>query len=219
MEHFEIDRTEEEREELVKQWIKDYWMLVVFAVGLAIAFIFGLKYYKQLKLNELNELAQKTQLVSEKLQSNDFTRAGALVGELKESNETSSFSAVASLELAKKLFDDKKYEEATVQYNWIIENAGDSALKDIARLRKARAQSNSKKIDEALATLEKVEGSNFIIEAHLLKGDILLADNQFDAAKKAYESIQSKQKGNDDLIKQRVELVTIKQQIQKAGEK
>lgn len=214
MEHFELDRTDEEREELVKQWIKDYWLWVVGAVLLAVAMVYGLNYYRQSQANAKNESAVKVQQVLSAVDSGKLAQAKTLVTDLQTTDKASSFPVVATFSLAKKYFDAKDYTQAISQYDWVITSASDIAMRDIARLRKARAQANNQQINEAISTLSSIEDSQHLVEANLLKGDLLLADKQYDAAKKAYESItgNSQMTISPDRLKQRIELVNIKQQ-------
>lgn len=208
----EIDRTDEEREELVKQWIKDYWLAAVGAAALAIALVYGLNYYRQSKLNALSDTADEVQLVTADLQANKMDSAKVTVEKLQAAQSDTTFSAVATLHLAKKLFDESKYVEAAKQYQWLITNADDVVMRDIARLRKARAESNAKQYSEAVSTLSGLESQSYVVESNLLKGDVYMANKQFDAAKKAYESIKAESGLHPDMIQQRLDLLSIKQQ-------
>lgn len=210
--NIEIDRTDEEREELVKQWIRDYWLVAVGAVGLAIAGVYGINYYRQSAINALSESAAQTAQVATDLQANRVAEAEKITAALQSDEKDTSFSAVATLTLAKKLFEDKQFDKAAKQYDWLIANAGDAAMRDIGRLRKARAQADAEKYTQAVETLGGLEGQDSVIEANLLKGDILTAAKQYDAAKTAYESVKGSDAVNPQLIKQRLDLLTIKQQ-------
>ncbi|PID66020.1 MAG: hypothetical protein CR975_05145 [Gammaproteobacteria bacterium] len=212
MEHFELDRTDEEREELVKQWIKDYWLMLVIVVLGAIGAVYGLNYFKQAKLNALNEVANKTQLVGKNLQEGKINAAQTLVTALQTNEKDSSFSTLATLSLAQTYFNDKDYNQAIRQYDWLIAQSGDMAMRDLARLRKARVQADAKQTQAAVETLNAVEDKTYLPNAYLLKADILLADKQFAEAQKAYQAIPKNQQINQNLIDQRLELLNIMQQ-------
>lgn len=214
MEHFEIDRTDEEREELVKQWIKDYWLMLVVAVLAAVAAVYGLNYFKQSKIKARSETAAQTQLVGKALRENKVTEAQTLVAALQSDEKDTTFSALATLSLAQKYFNDKAYDKAIAQYDWLVTQSGDMAMRNLARLRKARAEADGKNIQAAVATLDGMEGNANLAEAFLLKGDILLADKQFAAAKKVYEAIPKDQQVSQNLINQRLELLNIVEQKQ-----
>ncbi len=213
MEKFEIDRTEEEREELVKQWIKDYWLIIVFTVVIAIAAVYGLKYYKQSKINELSQLATETQLITRRINENETSDVENKLMALQQQDK-GSFAVLATLDVAKALFDEKKYIEASKKYEWVTQHAQDTSIKDVARLRQARALANNGDIKQAIVILDGIENTGFMPESLLLKGDLLLFNKQFDAAKKAYQSLPE---GNNQLVEQRINLIDIKKQVQ--GEK
>lgn len=210
--NLELDRTDEEREELVKQWIKDYWLVAVGAVGLAIAGVYGINYYRQSAINALSDSAAQTEQVSKDIQANRLAEAEKVTVALQNEEKNTSFSALATLTLAKKLFEEKKYTEAAKQYEWLVSNAGDVALRDIGRLRQARAQANAEQYTQAVAILGGLEGQDSINEANLLKGDILMAAKDYNAAKQAYEGLKNNDTINTQLIQQRLDLLNIKQQ-------
>ncbi|PID64459.1 MAG: hypothetical protein CR977_03775 [Gammaproteobacteria bacterium] len=197
---------------MVKQWIKDYWLVAVGAVGLAIAGVYGINYYRQSQITALSDTAAQTAKVTQDLQANRLAEAETLTASLQNEQKDTSFSVIATLALAKKLFDEKKYTEAVRQYDWLIANAGDLAMRDIGRLRKARAQANAGQHDAAIDTLAGLEGQASLNEATLLKGDILLQAKQYAAAKSTYETLQGNETLNPQLIQQRLDLLNIKQQ-------
>lgn len=208
----ELDRTDEEREELVKQWIKDYWLVVVGAVALAIGGLYAFNYYRQSQIEDLSETATATEAVFKSLSQDDVDSATQQVADLQNSDADTTFTAISTLGLGKDLFEADKFSEAATQYNWLIENADDSAMRDIARLRKARADANAQQYAAAIETLNGVENQNYVTESNLLKGDIYAANQQFDEAKKAYESVKEDDAINAQIIQQRLDLLTIKQQ-------
>ncbi|PIE46368.1 MAG: hypothetical protein CSA44_00190 [Gammaproteobacteria bacterium] len=214
MHGIEIDRTDEEREELVKKWISDYWLTIVVIVLLAMGALYGLKYYRQSKQDALHAAGAELVAVEKALSTKQLKTAVTKTTMLQQTEKDSSFPVVASLSLAQRYYQEKNYNAAIEQYDWLIQNAGDSAIRDIARLRKARAQADANEINQAVSTLSTVEGQRFTTEGNLLKGDILLADGQFEAAKQAYETLKSAAALDPNILQQRLDLIQIKQQSQ-----
>lgn len=212
MQQIEIDRTDEEREELVKQWISEYWLWAVMAVGLAIGAVFAINYYKQSKIEHLNGLAVQLHSIQQQLTDNKTDAALANVTQLQTTEAASSFSAVATLSLAKHYFTQQDYDKAANQYAWLVKHAGNAAMRDIGRLRQARALADAKKPAAAVAVLAAIEEKNNVTEANLLKGDILLTNQEFDKARSAYASLQGSTEINAEVIEQRLSLLNIKQQ-------
>lgn len=214
MEHIDIDRTDEEREEQVKQWIKDYWLMMVLAVAAAIGAVYGLNYFKQSRLSGLNDLAVQYEQVGQALTKKDLKTAQSVVTTLQNDAKNTAFSTLSTLALAKYYFEEKDYKNAATQYDWLLAHAQETAVRDVARLRKARSQANQQLYKDAVTTLSTVESNSNITEANLLKGDFLLADKQYDAAKQAYELLAKNQSMNAEIIRQRLELATIRAQKQ-----
>ncbi len=176
--------------------------------------VYGLNYYRQSLADAKNEAAVKVEQVLTEIKLGKLDQAEKLVIDLQNDNQGSSFPVVATLALAKQYFNTKDYNKAIIQYNWLIDSVNNTDIKDIARLRKARAQVNNQQIDEALTTISSVENRANLAEAILLKGDILLSNKQYDKAKEAYASVEKNSETNisAETLKQRIELVNIKQQ-------
>ncbi|MPV85859.1 YfgM family protein [Ostreibacterium oceani] len=210
MDKIEIDRTEQEREELVKQFIKDYWLVAVLAVGGAIGLVYGLEYYKKRQFLTYNDAAMNLSAVEAALTDNATETALNSVTAMQQQNDQAKtgFATVATLSLAKHYFDSKDYKAALAQYDWLIANAPDAAYQQMASIRKARVLAEMGEVTQAVEALSRVESTNFMDEANLLKGDIYLADAQFEQAISAYESISDLI--NPQLVQQRLDIVNIK---------
>ncbi len=209
MEHIQLDRTEEEQVEVVKQWIAGHWLTITVAVVASIGIVYGLNYYKSAKIKKQNISAVKFNDLVKNIDSGKAELSIKTLDELKAKDSNSSYSSVGSLKLAKSFFEKKEYENAIKEYDWIFNNAKDSSMKSIAVLRKARALSELNKPSEAISELAKINDSSFTKEATLLKGDILLSENKFDEAVKVYESMIDDDK-NSSLFEQRVAIAKLK---------
>ncbi len=82
----------------------------------------------------------------------------------------------------------KQPKKAMEYLTTAIEAAKDDRLRDIARLRLARLQTQTGNTDVALETLRKVSGEGFRAYVAELKGDILLGEHKPDAALEAYRA-------------------------------
>ncbi len=211
----ELDRTDEEREELVKQWIKDNWLSTVGVIALAIGIVYGVDYYRQSQEQQLSANAAQTEQIMQALKADKLDIANKQLAILQENEKNTSFSSVATLATGKKLFELGKYEEAVQQYEWLINNIDDIAMRDVARLRKARAEANLKQYQQAISTLNGLEGDKNLAEASILRADILTADNKIDEALQELEELKASGYENIPMLEQHINLLTIKKQQSK----
>jgi|GEM_PF-5166025 len=210
-----LDRTDAEIEEQVKDWLKKYAMLMIMVLVLAIGLVFGINYYRQSQKDERYRMASQVTAIKKAIAAKQWDAALQMTQSLQQRSKDSSFSVVASLLLGKQYFEEKKYSQALAQYQWVIDNAEHAAMRDVARLRAVRTLANDNKTQAAQDMLSTLEGESSVVEGNLLKGDILLAAKQFDAAEKVYESIQNSAGVNADVIKERIDLARIKAQLNK----
>lgn len=204
----DLDRTDEERVEQIKAWINDYWKTAAIAIVGAVAVIYGLNYYKKSVATEENKYAVMAESVINSENTDDLAGLKQLQGD----KPGSSYAALATLEVAKRLYDAKKYDEASAQYQWLIDTAPDVAMQDLARVRNARVLSMNNQAEKAVALLNSIQGDNYQQEVLVLRGDILLADKKYDEAVAAYEKGLDKPELKE-YMQQRIDLAKLKKQL------
>ena len=84
----------------------------------------------------------------------------------------------AALRLAKLAMDSGDAAATAQQLEWVIANAQLDEIKDIARLRLARAQLAAGQLAEAGKLLDSVATASLNAEREELRGDIYLAGNE-----------------------------------------
>lgn len=210
MERIEIDRTDEERADLVKEFIRDYWLTAALVIGGSIAAVGGINYYKSSKITARNESAQLAEKAFKLDDKADLAAAETAVKDLQDADPTSGYATLASLSLAKAQFEKGEFDKAVATYDSVINNHDFAEFRDVAKMRKARVQVAAKQSKQALETLKSVETDAHRGDATLLSGDIHLAAKEFDDALALYEKGLEKAE-NKRLFEQRVTLVKIKQ--------
>lgn len=207
--NIEIDRTEQEREELLKAGIKRYWKLAAAGFLAIVVIVYATHSYRRSHLQSLSEAAARTQIVKHALSVNRLEEAEKATALLQKENKDESFALLATLSLAKYYFDKQDYEKAAQQYQWIIKNSSDAVTRDLARLRQARVFADNQKAKDAISLLNGLESTTESLEATLLKADILLQDKQFDTAESAYNTL--KDKGiNPTILDERLNLLALR---------
>ena len=178
----------EEQEDLdrLKTWWKNYGNSVIFGILLGAAILVGFRYWTQNKEQQLHTAAGLYERMFQDIyakKSGDARKSGELL-----INEYSStpYAGMAGLMLARLDFEAGDAAKARERLQWVVGHADDAAVKHVARLRLARIHLGSGDKEAALALLNVKERAGFEAEYEELKGDILVAQGQHDAARTAY---------------------------------
>jgi len=185
--------TEEEQIAALKKWWKDNGNSLLMGVGVALAIVFGWKAYQNSVIQEKTEASlMYQQLIGAATQSSiddsdEAETVSYLAGELKAKFEDSEYAIYAAMFIAKERVEDKEYEKAQTELNWILSNTEDSRIKQITQARLARILSVLGQHDEALALLSSPESA---FEASYLEitGDIKKRMGDESAAIDAYKN-------------------------------
>ena len=181
--------TEEQQVEQIKAWWKENGKAVVLGTVIGLGGLFGWRYY-QSEVQSAKEQASDayTQVVN-RLESGSET-AIADVQAFIAAHESSQYSVLASLQLAKAQVDNGDLDAAAEQLSWAIANTQDVAILPIAQTRLARIYAEQGAFDKALAELDKVTAESWAAKAAELRGDVLLQKGETEAAREAYVSAQ-----------------------------
>lgn len=191
--------TEDEQLAALKKWWKDNGNSLLIGIGAALAIVFGWKAYQNSVIQEKTEASLKYQQLVTVATRNNFDdddeaeTVSYLAEQLKDQFQESEYALYAALFIAKDMVENKNYEGATEQLNWVLANIEDVSLKHIVTARLARLLSAQEKHDEALALLTPTEevfkASYLEVEGDIKKrkGDVTGA---VDAYKEAYELVK-----------------------------
>src|SRR3569833_3421807 len=99
---------------------------------------------------------------------------------LVEQQRDTPYAALTALALAKIKMEDKDQQGARYYLQWVIDNAKQPALKDVARLRLARIKQTTNKTTATHNTKKEDDKEANGKPTQELKGDILVALNRID---------------------------------------
>ena len=170
-------KTDDEKAEEIKAWIKENGVSVFLGVAIAISGVFGWQQWgkhKEVKREEASALFSKT--------SDDL----ANVDLLKTQYTTSPYASLASLSAAKQFAAEGNNDKAIEELRWVSENASEENIKQIASLRLARMFLATEKLSDASVILSNEFAGSFTPIVEELKGDLHLASNETDKAIEAY---------------------------------
>ncbi|NHQ87671.1 tetratricopeptide repeat protein [Iodobacter sp. HSC-16F04] len=125
-------------------------------------------------------------------QAKDLAKMKPAAEQLKKDYSGTAFASRGALLLAKSSAEANDVPAAVAQLQWVIANAKEAGLRDVARLRLAAVQLDQKKFDDALATLKSNEETSFAGLFFEAKGDVLLIKGDKAAARESYKQAVAK---------------------------
>ena len=190
-----VHLTEEEQLEVLKRWWKDYGTTIMVAVVVAVVayFAWGAWHDKQ-RVKAQSASSQYDTLVKllnvepgKPLTDSDKATAEHIANELKEKNGHSLYAQGATFYLAKVAVDAGNLDKAVAELKWVLSSKPDIATKQLARVRLARVYVAKADYTAAEAQLAEEPSKAFSSEYAEVRGDILKAQGNREAAATAYK--------------------------------
>ena len=199
----DIFLTPEEQDERARKWLKDNGPALAIGIALGLAAIFGYEQYKDNVQNKAEHASALYEAALSEVADSSLSDIDAQVAELKKDYSTSSYAAKASLLKAKKL-SINDLDAAFVELQWVIDNAQESGLRHVARIRQAKIKFSQGDLAQAkaLASFEPAQGfeSNY---AEIL-ADVSAREGDNDKARelfqKAIDSLPESQSSYTQLL-------------------
>ena len=186
--------TDEEQLDGLKSFFKKYGSAMLSGILIALIAFFGWEYWQKKALAENQVRTAKVQQLADdaKAAAGNPTAYAALVAasdKLVKEDPDSIHAIESQFIMARAAYDKGDYATAERELKK-VENSKlkDNGVLQIVKLRLANTQLAQKKYDEALKTLEGVTEPAFKATAEEEKGDIYVAKNDIENAKKAYQA-------------------------------
>jgi predicted negative regulator of RcsB-dependent stress response len=179
--------TEQEQIELLKNWIKQYSLVILAGVVLAMLAISGWRYWQQ-RQNKI--LTHASAIYNEMLTMRSQNNVAATLTQAKKllsRYPQTTYAQLAALMLTKNASFTKDYPEAEKHLNLVITGSNISSLRQIARLRLAKIFIAQNKAEDALQQLKTVDDKRFIGLIDEVRGDAYLAMQNTHNARQAYQ--------------------------------
>lgn len=177
-----------EQEERVKKWIKDNWLNMAIGIGLGLAGVYGINWWKQYQLGKRYAVANQFDQFGQVVGLNELEEAQKLADALAAENPDGFYAIEARLVLASRYLDAGKPEQAIAEYEKIIAAKPGKALAELARLRLARLQLAADQPEAALKNLALVHGQPMTSEKEEIQGDVANVQNQPEQAYAHYQN-------------------------------
>lgn len=178
--------TEQEQIEILKTWIKQYSLVILLGVLIAVATISGWRYWQQ---RQQNILSHASAIYDEMLALRAQNDNSALVQAKKlfEHYPQTAYSQMAAFIMARSAIINNDYPEAEKQLNWVLSHSKIHSIRQIARLRLARLQIALQRPNDALSELKTIEDESFIGLIDEVRGDAYLALKDTNHARESYK--------------------------------
>lgn len=171
----------------IKQWWKENGKVIILAVILAIAGVFGWRYWQSYQLNKVHQSSANFSQILATTEANPTADNPQLTQFIQE-NPDNVYATFLLLDKAKSLVDAKQWEKAAATLSQALSNTKDAALSSLISLRLANVQTQLKQFDSAIATLNKVSEQAWQGRKSMLLGEIYYAMGKKEEAKKAFET-------------------------------
>lgn len=182
-----LDLQEQEQVDAFKAWWKDNgkWLLIALALAVAgFAAMQGWQFYKEKKMTDASTLYAE---LEKQLASNDPKRVNDAEQAVINQFGTTAYAPRAALLAAQVNLQNKDVARAKSQLEWVIKNADEPGLQNVARLKLASVLLDEKNYADALKLLDVKHAESFMGLYADLKGDVLNAQGKADEARAAYQ--------------------------------
>lgn len=183
----ELDLHEQEQVDAFKAWWKENGNRVLGIVLLGALAFAGNQYWRNHQASQAAEAAKLYGEVLQQTGSRDAKRIGDAADALANRYGDSAYAPRAQLLAAQASLQARDAARAKVQLQWVVEHAGETALRDTARLKLAGVLLDEKQYDAALQHLAAAHPESFSGLYADLKGDVLLAMGKTADARVAYQ--------------------------------
>ena len=185
----DVYATDEEKVEAIRKWWKDNGTTLITGVLLGLAVLFGTKAWFAYQHKQADQASSVYVQVMNALASNNAQEATQAGEVLTTKYSSSSYAVLGTMALAKFKLEQGQDKAAQAQLQWALKHADQHGIKQIIRLRLARVMLAQKDFQGAARILDamKQDPGAFKAEYEEVRGDLAMAQNKPDEARKAYD--------------------------------
>lgn len=183
-----VYKTEEEQIDDLKRWIKSYGPPIIMGILLAIALIYGWRYWHSYQHNRAVKASVLYQQAVDAYQTKHTDLLAKSVATLQKKHSKSPYASYAVFLQVKVAADQQDYSAAETELNWVIKHSHDKNIKAIAQLRLGSIQTANHQEKAAIKTLESIKNPAFKGLAHIKIADAYLALGDTAHARINYET-------------------------------
>jgi predicted negative regulator of RcsB-dependent stress response len=182
-----LDSHEQEQIEALMSWWRDNRNQILGGLLIVVVAMGGWRGWQYYRHQQALGAATLYQQFIQQLGSNDIKRINDAAAAVMDKFSSTPYATRAALLAAQVNEQGKDEARSKTQLQWVIDNAGEDTLKDVARLRLATLLLDEKNYADALKLLEAKHSDAFDGLYDDLRGDVLSAQGRTDEARSSYK--------------------------------
>ncbi|HIP76252.1 MAG TPA: tetratricopeptide repeat protein [Psychromonas hadalis] len=194
--------TEEQQIDAIKSWWKENGTMLIVGAVVGLVGLWGYRYYNESILTGQEEASQGYSNILVKAETQGIDSVKDDMQKFAQENTKNSYGVLASLLLAKEAVVQKDFKLAESQLTQLQTQNSYAPLTPVINLRLGRVQAQLGENDKALATLDAITETAFIVKKEQAKGLIYLALADNKKALDAFQKAISASKGRVDPVLQ-----------------
>lgn len=183
--------TEQEQIEILKNWIKQYSLVILAGVLIAVIAITGWRYWQQRQDKILSHASAVYDEMLTMRAQGDATATLVQAKKLFNHYPQTTYGQMAAFMLARDAIIKKNYKQAEEHLEWVLNNSKIASFRQVARIRLARLMIAKQEPKNSISILEKVEDKNFNGLIDEIRGDAYLSMKNVSMARQAYKQALS----------------------------
>ena len=177
-----------EQGQRVQQWIKENGPAIVLGVAMALAALYGWRFWNNHLDNKKMAAAAEYRALTQQLAGRNLDAAVDSFELLKADHSGTPYVGLAALQMAKARLDGSQNELAAADLRLAAEQARPEAVQLVANERLARVLLDMGQADEALTIIDQASvAEGFGARLSEVRGDILLIKGDKEGARDAYQ--------------------------------
>ncbi|HVI54683.1 MAG TPA: tetratricopeptide repeat protein [Luteibacter sp.] len=177
-----------EQGERVQQWLRKNGVSILVGIVLGLVLIFGWQQWKSHRAGHEQAAAGEYSALQLAVAQNKANEIDVRTENLMKDYSDTAWSVFAAGERAQRNLLAGQLDKVAGDLDWAKAHAKDETLKSLVELRIAQLKLAQGKADEAIATVDAMQGKSFAAIAQELRGDALVKLGRHDDARKAYQA-------------------------------
>lgn len=186
------DLEEQEQIASLKAWWNQYGNLVTWAVTAVLVAFAGWSAWKYYQRDQSGKGEMLYEEIVKAADAKDSAKLARAAEDIKDKFSGTPYAQMGALTAAKAAFEANDAKAAKSHLQWVVDHGRTEEFRAIARIRLAGLLLDEKTYDEGLKVLTWDFPEQFAALVADRKGDLLVAQNKTDEARKAYQTALEK---------------------------